>query len=212
MTQLVHMPQSRIVLIVSDNRYLNSHRHVFANPYDTMLFELGLAGDFPSAVRTNKFVTAPETAPKLASVSVALSIGIRVLGSFFKSASRYGVQQNRSILPLTFRSSSAKRAIDTALQHLGDERHASWVPLVGATFDWTSHLYLAGTVPMWVLVGNLFKRFVEDLNCFPWLWGALLDDDVDGVTKHSIARGVLGRRGVRHHSVLLLGPVQVSEH
>ena len=153
-----------------------------------MLFELGLAGDFPSAVRTNKFVTAPETAPKLASVSVALSIGIRVLGSFFKAASRYGFQQNRSILPLTFRSSPAKRAIDTALQHLGDERHASWVPLVGATFDWTSHLYLAGTVPMWVLVGNLFKRFVEDLNCFPWLWGALLDDDVDGVTKHSIAR------------------------
>ena len=65
---------------------------------------------------------------------------------------------------------------------------------------------------MWVLVGNLFKRFVEDLNCFPWLWGALLDDDVDDVTKRSIAMWVLGRRGVRPHSVLPLGPVQVSEH
>ena len=104
------------------------------------------------ALRTSRFVAAPDTAPKLASVAAALSIGIRVLGSFFKAASRYDFHPHRSILPFTFRSYPAKQAIDTALQHLSDERHASWVPLVGATFDWTSHLYLARTVPMWVLV------------------------------------------------------------
>ena len=68
-----------------------------------------------------------------------------------------------------------QQVLEKYLATLRDDAALAWLPIVRDRHSWTSRLYHIVCVSMLTEVGKLAKRFLLDLDCWPWRLAGFLD-------------------------------------
>ena len=138
-----------------------------------------------------RFFTAAVTRDKLLASSLALRPSLQILGAFFKSARRYETSRRSSILALVRPASSpAYACLRQYITVLRDEGGHFWLPLVGGS-GWAAALYHMSATLALMEIGNIYKRLVASMDCWPWRLGLLLYDDLEGDAAKRVAMELL---------------------
>ena len=136
------------------------------------------------------WIGSPVTSRKLMSVALAIRPAIRMIGFFFRGASRYEPSPRYSILALMKHPSVAAGVINRPLAMLNDSADVRWLPLAGCTRAWDEPLYIFASNPMWLVVGHIFRRFSWALSLRPWSAAEMSLDVVSDATIQRISDAI----------------------
>lgn len=140
--------------------------------------------------KASRWLNAEVTADKLAAVAVPMRMVLSVMGFMFTSESRYIPTPQRSMLVLLGADSPAKLVVKDMLALLGNQRDPVWKVLALNDEAWNSRLYLLAAVPIWIMVGQIMKRFIFVLDETPWSLAALFGDVLTDERKQALAASI----------------------
>jgi hypothetical protein len=143
-------------------------------------------------LKASRFFSATWVREKLLASSLAMRPSLRIMGAFFQSARRYDIGQPCSILKLIHATTSpAAACLQQYIRVLRDDSDPHWLPLAGGSHGWDSHLYHLASVPALMEMGNIYRRFVVAMDCWPWRLGHLLDEARSDAAQQSLAQELL---------------------
>ena len=128
--------------------------------------------------KTSNFLNAAVTPDKLVGIAITLEVAVKLLGHFFDGASRYNPSDAHSVLPLLKSSSPGRVAARSCLSLLQEPQHANWDALVGSNRPWSESLYIVASAPLWVMVGQIWRRFDRPFHMWPWRLAQFVNDEV----------------------------------
>ena len=137
--------------------------------------------------KTAAFASAESTPDKMCGIAIAIETATMLLGKFFAGASRFQASSSQSMFPLLSTSSPARAVVRSCLGKLQDEQHRCWRALVSAGRPWNERLYSVASVPLWILVGHLWRRFHKSLAIWPWRLGLFVNDELDEAGRLTLA-------------------------
>lgn len=143
-------------------------------------------------LKASRFFNAESIREKLVASSLAMKCSLHVMGAFFKSARRYEAGQPRSILSLIHPNKSpAAACLQQYIRVLRDDTDPHWLPLAGGGGGWSPRLYHMASVPALMEMGNIYRRFIVAMDCWPWRLGLLLDDSLGDAAQQALAQELL---------------------
>lgn len=83
--------------------------------------------------------------------------------------------------------SPARSAVVRALALLCNAADPQWMPLVSTRADWTEERLVAASVPMWVLVGQIFRRFSLVFDTWPWRLARMFLPETSALDQQALA-------------------------
>ena len=137
--------------------------------------------------KTANWLSSPITPSKMTALCLAVQPCLRILGSLFKTSSRFEQTPGGQIMPLLEQPSPVTRTIAFYFQVLRDEDHGQWRSLAGPSRPWSSELYTMASAPMWLIIAHLHVRLVMTFQQWPLRLGRLVLDDLTADEKLALA-------------------------